>query len=97
MGFIIALVGFFFVNSNVSEKGSDITGVICGVMSAVTYFFMVVLNKKSNIGGVENSVIQTTAGFITVSLFILVKQGLAIDFSGVNWIAVIVLGVVNTG
>ena len=97
-GFLIVLAGIFLVNGNASGEKQNIWGLFCGAMSAVMYFFMVTLNKKSkNITGMENSVIQLTVSFLTVAVFMLFKQGLVIDLKGVNLFAIIFLGVVNTG
>ncbi len=98
IGFLIVVVGLLLVNGNVSGENTNVWGIFCGGMSAVMYFFMVTLNKKSKkITGMENSAIQLTVSFLTVAVFVLFKQGLMIDLSGVNWFAVIFLGVVNTG
>ena len=97
LGFVTVLVGIFLVNGN-AVGSSNPWGMFCGAMSAIMYFFMVTLNKKSKqITGMENSTIQLTVSFLTVAVFVLFKQGLMIDLSGVNWFAVIFLGVVNTG
>ena len=98
IGFVIVVVGLFLVNGNISSEKTNTWGIFCGVMSAVMYFFMVTLNKKSKqIVGMENSAIQLTVSFLTVAVFVLFKQGLIIDLEGVNWFAIIFLGVVNTG
>ena len=98
IGFLIVVVGLLLVNGNVSGENTNIWGITCGGMSALMYFFMVTFNKKSKqITGMENSTIQLTVSFLTVAVFVLFKQGLVIDLSGVNWFAVIFLGVVNTG
>lgn len=98
IGFIIVLVGLLLVNGNISSENNNAWGVVCGCMSALMYFFMVVLNKKSKqIVGMENSTIQLTVSFLTVAIFVLFKQGLVIDLSNVNWFAIVFLGVVNTG
>lgn len=98
IGFLIVVIGLLLVNGDVSGNGTNIWGLFCGGMSALMYFFMVTLNKKSRqITGMENSTIQLTISFLTVAGFVLFKQGLVIDLSGVNWFAVIFLGVVNTG
>lgn len=98
IGFLIVLTGLFLINGDMSGDGTNLWGLLCGIMSAFTYFFMVTLNKQSKeITGMENSAIQLTVAFITVSVFILFKQGLFIDLSDVNWFAVLLLGVINTG
>ena len=97
-GFLLVVIGLVLINGSVSGEGVNVWGIACGGMSALTYFFMVTLNKKSKkIVGVENTAIQLTMGFVTVAVFLLFKQGLKVDLTGVNWFAVILLGVINTG
>ncbi len=72
--------------------------VFCGIMSAITYFFMVTLNKQSkNIAGMENSVIQLIVSFLTVTVFMVIKQGVMIQIPANAWFWILILGVVNTG
>lgn len=98
IGFLIVLAGLVLINGNAMDGNGSKWGIVCGGMSAVTYFFMVTFNKKSKeIVGMENSAIQLVTSFLTVAIFVLFKQGIAMELSGVNWIAVIFLGVVNTG
>ena len=98
IGFLIVVAGLLLVNGNISGDNTNVWGIFCGGMSAVMYFFMVTLNKKSKqITGMENSAIQLTVSFLTVAVFVLFKQGLMMDLTEVNWLAVIFLGVVNTG
>ena len=47
VGFLIVLIGIFFVNGKSALNGNSSWGLICGLMSAVMYFFMVTLNKQS--------------------------------------------------
>ncbi len=98
VGFAIVLVGIVLVNGNAAAGGVAPWGLFCGAMSAVMYFFMVTLNKQSkNISGMENSVIQLAVSFVTVAVFMLVKQGLYIEVPTASWIWILILGVVNTG
>lgn len=97
-GFLLVVIGLVLINGSVSGEGVNVWGIVCGGMSALTYFFMVTLNKKSKkIVGMENTAIQLTMGFVTVAVFLLFKQGLKVDLTDVNWFAVILLGVINTG
>jgi len=98
LGFAVVLAGLFLLSGNVVSTGGSLWGIACGVLSAVTYFSMVTMNKKSfNITGMENSVLQLIISFITVSSFVLLRDGSAMDLSGVNVPAILLLGVVNTG
>lgn len=73
-------------------------GLFCGAMSAVMYFFMVTLNKQAkNIIGMENAVIQLVVSFLTVAVFMGIKQGFIINVPSNAWIWIFILGIVNTG
>lgn len=96
-GFLVVLLGIVLVNGKLAEKGNA-WGFFCGAMSALMYFFMVTLNKQSkHITGMENSVIQLTVSFLTVAIFVGIKQTFIIHVPGNAWVWIIVLGVVNTG
>ncbi len=97
LGFVVVLVGVFLVNGNAVSSGNA-WGLFCGAMSAVMYFFMVTLNKKSkNISGIENSVIQLVVSFLTVAVFMGIKQGFIINVPTTAWSWVLILGILNTG
>lgn len=97
-GFAIVLAGVVLVNGNAGGAGANSWGLLCGGLSAVMYFFMVVLNKQArHISGMENSVLQLVASFLTVALFLLFKQGLHIRVPAQAWGWILVLGLLNTG
>ena len=97
LGFVVVLVGIFLVNGNAVSSGNA-WGLFCGAMSAVMYFFMVTLNKKSkNISGIENSVIQLVVSFLTVAVFMGIKQEFIINVPTTAWSWVLILGILNTG
>lgn len=96
-GFAAVLAGVFLINGANAEK-INIWGILCGLMSAVTYSTMVMFNKKaSDISGLENSALQLFISFITVSVFIGIKQGFAMDVSASDIIPIIILGLMGTG
>ncbi len=98
IGFATVLVGIVLVNGNATNGNGNSWGLLCGVLSAVMYFFMVTLNKQSkNITGMENSVIQLVVSFLTVAVFVGVKQGFIINIPTGAWGWILILGIVNTG
>ena len=98
VGFIIVLIGIVLVNGKTAATGNNTWGLFCGAMSAVMYSFMVTLNKQSNrITGMENPVIQLTVSFLTVAVFVGLKQAFVIHVQGEAWIWILILGIVNTG
>ncbi len=97
-GFIIVLVGITLVNGKLAAGEGNIFGLVCGAMSAVMYFFMVTLNKQAHkITGMENAVIQLTVSFLTVAVFVGVRQAFVIHIPGGTWPWILVLGIINTG
>ncbi len=98
IGFLIVAVGVVFVNGNAFGGNSDMLGIACGLLSAVMYAFMVICNKKAkDITGLENSALQLTTAFLTVALFVGLKQGYAMQIPSSSIVPVLVLGLVNTG
>ena len=98
MGFFSVLIGIFLVNGTVSGKELNIFGIFCGLMSAVMYSFMVILNKKATKEqGLENSTIQLIVSFLTVAVFVGFKTGYQITISGNDLLWVMVIGLLNTG
>ncbi len=97
-GFLIVIGGIVLVNGNMAVGKTNRWGVICGMMSALMYSFMVVLNKKSHkIIGMENSCLQLTAGFLSIAVFVGIKQAFVIHVPVSSWPWILVLGIVNTG
>jgi drug/metabolite transporter (DMT)-like permease len=98
VGFLIVLVGIVLVNGKVAVGRGGTWGLLCGVMSAVMYFFMITLNKQAReIVGMENAVIQLTVSFLTVAVFVGIKQAFVIHVPASSWPWILVLGLVNTG
>ena len=97
IGFLIVLTGIFLVNGQSSGRGNA-WGLFCGAMSAVMYFFMVTLNKRSRqITGMENAVIQLTVSFLAVAVFVGIKQAFVLHIPNGAWLWILILGIVNTG
>lgn len=97
-GFISVLCGVFLVNGNALSDGGDTFGILCGVLSAVMYAFMVIFNKKATgITGLENSMFQLIISFITVAVFVGIKQGVIMDIPTDSILPLLILGFINTG
>lgn len=98
IGFAAVLCGIFFVNGGVMQDGNTVWGLFCGGMSAVTYAVMVIFNKKASvITGLENSMFQLFTSFLTVAVFVGLKNGFAFDIAGGDWAPILILGLFNTG
>ena len=98
IGFISVICGVFLVNGNAFAGNGDIIGILCGLLSAVLYSFMVIFNKKAeNITGLENAVIQLFIGFLTAAVFVGLKQGFIIKIPKTSILPILILGLINTG
>jgi len=98
IGFAAVLCGVFLVNGQAAAEGKTAWGLFCGGMSAVTYAVMIIFNKKAkHITGLENSATQLFIAFLTVAIFVTIKQGPYVHISQSDWIPLLTLGIVNTG
>ena len=98
IGFLSVLCGVFFVNGNAFDGSGDTFGILCGLLSAVMYSFMVIFNKKAkNITGFENAALQLFISFLTVAVFVGFKQGFAINIPQSSILPIFILGLLNTG
>lgn len=98
LGFAAVLFGVFLVNGQAVQSGETGWGLFCGAMSAVTYALMVIFNKSArNIAGLENSVLQLITAFVTLAVFLWLRQGLVIRVESGDWLPILFLGCVNTG
>lgn len=97
-GFIAVLCGVFLVNGNALSGNGDTFGILCGVLSAVMYAFMVIFNKKAtSITGLENSTVQLIISFLAVAVFVGIKQGVIMDIPTESILPLLILGFINTG
>lgn len=98
MGSVIVVAGFFLLNGQMEESSGNLFGVVCGIMAAVLFAVFIILNKKAEtITGLEKSVIQIVSCFLTVAVYVLIKQGISIQVAADDWLPILILGIVNTG
>lgn len=98
LSFLAVLAGMFLVNMQVLSEGKTAWGLFCGIMSAVMYASMVISNKKAkSITGLENSMLQLITSFVTVAIFLGIKQGVSLHIEPSSIIPILILGIVNTG
>ena len=97
-GFLAVIIGMLCVNGQALSQGRTSWGLICGILSAIMYAIMVVFNKKAiSITGLENSMCQLITSFLTVAIYIGLKQGFSVNIMQGNLMPILLLGVVNTG
>jgi drug/metabolite transporter (DMT)-like permease len=98
LGFLAVLLGMFCVNEQALLQGNVSWGLVFGILSAFTYAFMVIFNKKAvSITGLENPMWQLITSFITVAVFLSLKQGFSVHITSGDLIPILLLGIVNTG
>jgi drug/metabolite transporter (DMT)-like permease len=98
LGFLAVVLGMFCVNGQSMLQGTVSWGLVFGILSAFMYAFMVIFNKKAaSITGLENPMWQLITSFITVAVFLGLKQGFSVHIAPTNLIPILLLGIVNTG
>jgi drug/metabolite transporter (DMT)-like permease len=98
LGFLSVLLGMLFVNIQAFQEGRSLFGIFFGIMAAVFYALMVIFNKKAkSITGLENSMWQVLTSFLTVAIYVGIKQGFVMHIDSSSIIPILILGVFNTG
>ena len=98
MGFGMVLLGVFLINGGAAVGTLDLVGIVCGLLSAVTYAAMVICNKKArDISGLENPTLQLLVSFLTVTAFLSVRGELAMEITAASLLPIAILGVLGTG
>lgn len=93
-----ALLGAFFISGQAAAHGVSTWGLLCAILSAVTYAIMVLTNKLAqSIKGIENAVLQLLCAAAVVAVFVGCKQGFSMDIAAGEWLPILWLGFVNTG
>ncbi len=98
LGFIIVATGMFFISSNDLSGGRSF-GLFCGIAACLTYAGFLICNRLATaIKGPERTMWQLFIASIIVFTFIVYKgNGIPKEFSLKTIIAVLILGIVNTG
>lgn len=101
-GFIAVACGAFLIAAQGLGGNMPIAGIVCGIASAFCYALMVIASKGApHIEGLENSALGERR-FVTALVLTLITQGAPSFLSAgvaasIDWRAVVMLGVVNTG
>ncbi len=96
--FSAVVLGMLLINIESVAGSFNFHGTFCAAMSAVSFVVMLVLNKKSAVSGIVNSVFQLGSAFASAAVCCFALYGgvsLPATLSDAAWL--IVLGVVNTG
>ncbi len=97
IGFLAVIMGVVFINGTDGGK-LNAWGIFCGIMGAVLYALMLITNKKATkIVGLENSMLQVVSALLVVGVYVVVKQGFAVEIHRSDILPMLILGLVNTG
>lgn len=95
---LLALAGVFLISGQAAVEGINLWGLLCAVLSALSYAVMVICNKTSKqIVGIENAALQLFFAFLTVAAFVGYKQGFFMEIHSGDWFPILWLGLLNTG
>ena len=99
IGLFAVLLGLYLLNEASLLQNGFSWGLLCGLLTALMYVFMVVFNKKAtSIMGIENAMAQLVISFFVVAIFTFIKRGsIIIELQGENILPVLLLGIINTG
>lgn len=98
IGFAIVFVGIILINGISGGQRISAWGLICAMLSALTYTVLVIFNKQSkHIVGMENAAIQLCGSFVVVAAFVGIKEHFAFTVLPMDWPWILLLGIVNTG
>ncbi len=98
MGFVIVAAGMVLISSNDLTGGVSF-GLFCGISACLTYTAFLICNRlATSIQGHERTMWQLFVASIIVLGFVIYQgSGMPTDFSPKSIIAILVLGIVNTG
>lgn len=94
---ILAMAGVLLISGKAVISGIRFSGLICAVLSALSYAVMVLANKKATtVTGIQNATLQLVVTALTVTLYALIRGVRLTSVSG-SWLPILWLGLVNTG
>lgn len=98
LGFLAVVLGMVCINGYSMSQGTVSLGILYGISAAFLYAVMVVFNKKAtSITSLENPMWQLLISFVTVAVFLGLKQGLVLHLTFEDLLPILLLGIVNTG
>ena len=93
-----ALTGAVLINSFSAGSKMNAAGLICALLSALSYAAMVIFNKCSKQNtGTENAVLQLFVTATTVTVYMGFRYGFHMSVPSDNWPWILWLSLLNTG
>lgn len=87
----IKVLGLFYVCGGAALINGwwdavNVSGFLCGMMSAICYAAMLILNKKAaGVDGMENSLLQMVSAAATVLLLLGIQGEIGMTVAAVQW------------
>lgn len=100
LGFLVVVIGAALIIGYGVGLNLSPVGLLLGALSAVLYAVMVICNRQlKDVSGIEGTSIQLGIGCAIVALVTVVFHGIELpaDPASVNWLAVLTIGLFNTG
>ena len=99
LGITSAIIGMVIVNGFGIEGNNPHLGLICGIVSALLYAALMILNKfVKNLSGLESTLAQLIVAAFVMTVYVLLRHEVKWSFSsGLEIFLLIVLGVLHTG
>jgi len=100
IGISAALLGMFLVTGIGGGSGkSDLLGISYGLLAAVLYAFVIIMNKfLKGLSGLETTIIQISIASIVLLPYILLTEELQYSsLDSTEWLLLLIIGIINTG
>ncbi len=95
-GLAVVIGGVALINGDLTQQGGSAFGVLCAVIAACSFFFMVSVNKKAeNIIGIEKTIVHQTFCVITAAAVLVWNQGFHMEIPKGEWHWLLLLGLIS--
>lgn len=99
--FLMSTVGLILTIGieNMERGSSDLKGVLFGLLAAVFYAVVILLNKSiQTVVGIERTLLQFGFCIIVLLPYVLLTNGVTLgQLDGMGWICLVIVGIVHTG
>ena len=98
VGILAVVAGMMCVNGTDFASEGLSAGLVCGLLSAVFYAAMIIINKKlEGFSGVELTLAQLLIACIVLAPYAILTHRGALVITGESLVAMLILGTINTG
>ncbi|NLL69770.1 MAG: EamA family transporter [Epulopiscium sp.] len=99
VGIVVAIIGMLIVNGLGIGGSNPYLGLICGVLSALFYATLMILNKFiKNLSGLESTLVQLMIASFVMTVYVLLRHENKWSFnSGMEMFLLITVGILHTG